>query len=249
MTTTPCFSSSLPCTKRPRQSSFMLAFGWKVLSTLDTRPPHLTCLSLLAPLLKGRNRSRKPARCWTWLGLRLLSLVVQLSCRVFVLFCKNAFFWSPYIYAKSFFFTSRRVLVIWWHERVDEKKTKSKKHHTFHPIHFQFEKLYYYFCTTLFQSLLETCTVNFMSPSAGLTDFGHLLFFYIFSTCILFTMLLSICGYVFCFVVGLFYFWYCVVPCCCEYGLLSNGKCLVWHADSFLHFQNLFKNQLFALKL
>lgn len=127
MTTMSCFSSSLPCTKRPRQSSFMLAFGWKVLSTLDTRPPHPTLLSLLAPLLKGRNISRRPAWCWKWLGLHLLSFCSWTVLSRFCFVLQNRVFWSPYIYAKSFFFTSTRALVIWWHfSRRKKKKHKSK---------------------------------------------------------------------------------------------------------------------------
>jgi hypothetical protein len=126
MTTMPCFSSSLPCTKRPRQSTFMLAFGWKVLSTLDTRPPHPTLLSLLAPLLKGRNISRRPAWCWKWLGLRLLSFVVELYCHVFVLFCKIAFFGLPTYMAKLFFSHQRERWSFGDTFRVEKKKHKSK---------------------------------------------------------------------------------------------------------------------------
>jgi hypothetical protein len=188
MTTMPCFSSSLPCTKRPRQSSFMLAFGWKVLSTLDTRPPHPTLLSLLAPLLKGRNLSRRPAWCWKWLGLRLLSFVVRLYCHVFVLFCKFAFFGLP-TYMPNLFFSHQRVRWSFGDTfRVDEKKTQVQNHHKISIGGLTIDGASSIFPTFFLQVWWTLCQ-SIQSRMSRLTKFSHLCISSIFSTCVLFALL------------------------------------------------------------
>lgn len=173
MTTRPCFSSSLPCTKRPLESSFMLAFGWKVLfdNGRSLRPSATSF-----PSWSIWTTPRMPVWCCYWLRSLLLSssccvlsrvcLVLQhLQIRVFCL---------PYIYVNAFFFTSRRVLAIWDTFRVvfaknTSPKKRQKPHHYPYKIY-----LLYNFCTNLFLFLFCTCIRNFAAPNHVLTYFFFL---------------------------------------------------------------------------
>ena len=125
MTTRSCFSSSLPCTKLPTWSAFMLAFGWKVLSTPDIYLPRQPLLCFVLPIVVVEH-----PHCLSVVDLGYYKCLLSNRSTLVTLVCvvlQNRVFLSSYIYAKSFFFTWRRVLVIWRHfPRRREKKQSPK---------------------------------------------------------------------------------------------------------------------------